>query len=86
MIFNPRYSLFGTFYNIGYLIFEIPSMLIISRPKLARYYMPSMEVAWSILTFAQCRIRNERDIYGMWFLLGVLETPVSSGSMYLLSS
>ena len=26
------YSLIGTFYNIGYLIFEIPSMMIISRP------------------------------------------------------
>lgn len=61
-------------------------MLIISRPKLARYYLPTMEVLWSILTFAQCRIRNERDIYGMRFLLGVLETPVSSGSMYILSS
>lgn len=61
-------------------------MLIISRPKLARYYLPTMEILWSILTFAQCRIRNERDIYGMRFLLGVLETPVSSGSMYILSS
>lgn len=61
-------------------------MLIISRPKLARYYLPVMETLWSILTFAQCRLRNEKDIYGLRFLLGVLETPVSSGSMYILSS
>lgn len=61
-------------------------MLIISRPKLARYYLPTMEALWSILTFAQSRIRNENDIYGMRFLLGVLETPVSSGSIYILSS
>lgn len=81
-----QYSLFGTFYNIGYLIFEIPSMLIISRPKLSRYYIPLMETLWSILTFAQCKIRNEYDIYGMRFLLGLLETPVASGSMYILSS
>ncbi|KAF7547511.1 hypothetical protein G7Z17_g7674 [Cylindrodendrum hubeiense] len=81
-----QYSLFGTFYNIGYLIFEIPSMLIISRPKLSRYYIPTMEVLWSILTFTQCRLRNERDIYGVRFLLGLLETPVASGSMYLMSS
>lgn len=82
----PRYSLFGTFYNIGYLVFEIPSMLIISRPKLARYYLPTMETLWTALTFAQSRIRSERDIYGLRFLLGILETPVSSGSMYILSS
>jgi hypothetical protein len=37
-----EYSLFGTFYNIGYLIFEIPSMMIISRPKLSRWYLPTM--------------------------------------------
>lgn len=45
-----------------------------------------MEVLWSILTFAQCRLRNEHDIFGLRFLLGVLETPVSSGSIYILSS
>lgn len=81
-----RYSLFGTFYNLGYLIFEIPSMMIISRPKISRWYVPSMEVAWSILTFVQCRLRSEKDIYGIRFLLGVLETPAASGSMYILSS
>ncbi|KAI9896777.1 hypothetical protein N3K66_007799 [Trichothecium roseum] len=81
-----QYSLFGTFYNIGYLVFEIPSMLIISRPKLARYYLPIMETLWTALTFAQSRIRSEKNIYGLRFLLGVLETPVSSGSMYILSS
>ncbi len=45
-----------------------------------------MELLWSILTFAQSRLRNERDIYGVRFLLGVLETPASSGSIYILSS
>lgn len=81
-----RYSLFGTFYNIGYLIFEIPSMMIISRPKLARYYLPTMEVLWSILTFCQSRLQNYQQIFGLRFLLGVLETPASTGSIYLLTS
>lgn len=81
-----QYSLFGTFYNIGYLIFEIPSTLIISRPLIARWYVPSMEVAWSVVTFCQSRLRNEYDIYGTRFLLGVLETPASSGAIFILSS
>lgn len=45
-----------------------------------------MEVAWSILTFCQCRLQNEKQIYGLRFLLGVLETPASTGSIYLLTS
>ncbi|KXH50347.1 vitamin H transporter [Colletotrichum simmondsii] len=81
-----RYSLFGTFYNIGYLIFEIPSMMIISRPHLTRWYLPAMECLWSITTFVQCKLRNEYDIYGIRFLLGVLETPAATGAIYLLTS
>ncbi|KAJ3958502.1 hypothetical protein N0V92_004920 [Colletotrichum tropicale] len=80
------YSLFGTFYNIGYLVFEIPSMMIISRPHITRYYLPTMECLWSIVTFVQCRLRNEYDIYGIRFLLGVLETPAATGAIYLLTS
>lgn len=81
-----RYSLFGTFYNIGYMIFEIPSMMIISRPQFARYYVPTMETLWSILTFTQSRLNGVPQIYGTRFLLGVLETPAATGSLYLLTS
>jgi MFS family permease len=61
-------------------------MMIISRPKFARYYVPTMEVAWSILTFCQCRLSNVTQIYVMRFLLGVLETPAATGSIYILTS
>ncbi|RYP66643.1 hypothetical protein DL769_005975 [Monosporascus sp. CRB-8-3] len=81
-----QYSLFGTFYNIGYMLFEIPSMMIVSRPHLSRYYLPTMEALWSMLTFVQCRLQNEKQIFGIRFLLGVLETPASTGSMYIMSS
>ncbi|KAI0860068.1 major facilitator superfamily domain-containing protein [Xylaria cubensis] len=81
-----EYSLFGTFYNIGYLVFEIPSMMILSRPHLTRYYVPTMEILWSILTFSQSRLASAQQIYGLRFLLGILETPASNGSIYILTS
>lgn len=81
-----EYSLFGTFYNIGYLVFEIPSMMIVSRPRYTRWYLPIMETAWSVLTFAQCRLSSVSQIFGLRFLLGVLETPAATGSMYILTS
>ncbi|KAF2184029.1 MFS general substrate transporter [Zopfia rhizophila CBS 207.26] len=81
-----QYSLFGTFYNLGYLVFQIPSLLLLSRPKIAKYYLPTMEVLWSIVTFCQSQMRNEHDIYGTRFLLGLLETPVASGTTYVLGS
>lgn len=61
-------------------------MMIISRPHLARYYVPTMETLWSVLTFTQSRLGSVNQIYGTRFLLGVLETPAASGSIYLLTS
>jgi MFS family permease len=81
-----RYSLFSTFYNVGYLVFQIPSMLILSRPGYARWFVPTCEVLWGILTFGQSRLSGASTIYATRFLLGVLETPVASGSLYILSS
>jgi MFS family permease len=85
-LYGNQYSLFGTFYNVGYLVCQIPSLLILSRPSLARWYLPTMEVLWSLVTFAQSQMRNEHDIYGTRFLLGLLETPVASGTTYVLGS
>ncbi|RYP93820.1 hypothetical protein DL770_000016 [Monosporascus sp. CRB-9-2] len=51
-----------------------------------QYYLPTMEALWSMLTFVQCRLQNEKQIFGIRFLLGVLETPASTGSMYIMSS
>ncbi|KAJ4307788.1 hypothetical protein N0V84_012492 [Fusarium piperis] len=81
-----QYNLFSTFYNIGYLILEIPSMMIISRPKLARWYLPICETLWSIVTFIQSRNNSAEMIYGMRFLMGLFETPAATGSLYLLAS
>ncbi|KAF4554500.1 Pantothenate transporter-like protein 1 [Elsinoe fawcettii] len=81
-----QYSLFGTFYNVGYLVCQVPSLLLLSRPKIARWYLPTMEVLWSILTFCQSQVRNEYDIYGTRFLLGLLETPAASGATYVFGS
>lgn len=81
-----RYSLFPAFYNVGYVVCQIPSMLVLSRPKYSRYFLPTMEVLWSILTFSQSQLQSAQQIYGTRFLLGLLETPVASGSLYILSS
>jgi sugar phosphate permease len=65
---------------------QVPSLLILSRPSLAKWFLPTCEVAWSILTFSQCKLNSANTIYGTRFLLGVLETPVASGSLFVLSS
>lgn len=85
-LYGNEYSKFETFYNIGYVICQVPAMLIFSRPKYTRIFLPTCEVLWSILTFAQSQLQSAPQIYGTRFLLGVLETPVASGCLFILSS
>lgn len=61
-------------------------MLLLSRPQYTRWFLPSCEVLWSTLTFAQSQLQNAPQIYGTRFLLGVFETPVASGSLFILAS
>ena len=61
-------------------------MLILSRPGYARWFVPTCEVLWGILTFSQSRLTGASTIYATRFLLGILETPVASGSLFILSS
>lgn len=81
-----EYNLFHTFYNIGYLVLEIPVMLTISRPKLSRWVLPICESLWTIVTFIQCRNNSAEMIYGLRFLMGLFETPAATGSLYILAS
>ena len=83
---GTRYSIFPAFYNAGYVVCQIPSMLLISRPQYSRYFLPTMELLWSVLTFAQARLTSAPQIYATRFLLGLLETPVATGSLFILSS
>lgn len=78
--------MFPMYYNIGYVICQIPAMLLLSRPKYTRWFLPTCEVLWSILTFAQSQLQSAPQIYGTRFLLGVLETPVASGCLFILAS
>ncbi|EGY20575.1 hypothetical protein VD0002_g7407 [Verticillium dahliae] len=85
-LYGNEYSMFPMFYNLGYVICQIPAMLFFSRPKVTRWFLPSCEVAWSILTFAQSQLKSAPQIFGTRFLLGILETPVASGCLFILSS
>ncbi|KAI5844515.1 vitamin H transporter [Morchella snyderi] len=81
-----EYSFFHTFYTMGYLIFQIPVLMILSRPKISRWFVPSCELAWGVVTFCQSRVYTAPHIYGTRFLIGALESPSFSGTNFILGS
>lgn len=73
-------------YFTAYVVFQIPGMLLISRPKLSRWLLPSLEILWGIVTFAQSRATSIEQLYAMRFLVGMLEAPVFVSTHFILGS
>ncbi|KAI9039471.1 MFS general substrate transporter [Aspergillus affinis] len=77
---------FNVCYYTAYVVFQVPGLLLMSRPTLARWLLPGLEVLWGICTFAQSRVTNVGQLYALRFLVGMLEAPVFAGTHFILGS
>ncbi|EYE91867.1 MFS general substrate transporter [Aspergillus ruber CBS 135680] len=77
---------FNVCYYTAYVVFQVPGLLLMSRPKLARWLLPGLEVLWGICTFAQSRVANVSHLYALRFLVGMLEAPVFAGTHFILGA
>ncbi|CCH45113.1 putative transporter SEO1 [Wickerhamomyces ciferrii] len=66
-------------YLLGYVIGQVPFLVLMSRPKFSKYVLPTLEVLYGICTFAQSRIVTVNQLYAVRFLLGLLEAPSFTG-------
>lgn len=77
---------FNVCYTTAYVVFQVPGMLLMSRPRLARWLLPTLEVLWGVVTFAQSRVTNVHQLYALRFLVGMFEAPVFAGTHFILGS
>ncbi|KAF7588860.1 hypothetical protein BBP40_005078 [Aspergillus hancockii] len=75
---------FNVCYYTSYVVFQVPGLLLMSRPALARWLLPTLEILWGICTFAQSRVTNVSQLYALRFLVGMLEAPVFAGTHFIL--
>ncbi|KAJ5646662.1 MFS general substrate transporter [Penicillium lividum] len=74
-LYGNELNYFNVCYYTAYVVFQVPGLLLMSRPKLARWLLPGLEVLWGICTFAQSRVTNVHQLYALRFLVGMLEAP-----------
>ncbi|KAL3460051.1 major facilitator superfamily domain-containing protein [Aspergillus heterothallicus] len=72
-------------WTVGYAIGEIPSNLLLTRIR-PRYWLPAMEVIWTILTFSLSRCRTPTQIYILRFFIGLSESTFYPGMQYIIGS
>ncbi|KAL4945620.1 hypothetical protein BDV06DRAFT_209356 [Aspergillus oleicola] len=82
---NER-NLLVTYFNIGIILGTIPSQLIQLQYVRPSVWIPSCELAWSILVMAMAGAKNSQTLYSLRFLVGLLESCSFPGYAALLGS
>jgi MFS transporter, ACS family, tartrate transporter len=84
--FSPAVYGFGAgIFFLGYVLFEVPSNLILARVG-ARVWIARIMITWGLLASAMMFIRGPLSLYGLRFLLGATEAGFFPGMIYYLSS
>lgn len=81
---DTAYGLGAGLFFIGYILFEVPSNLILYRVG-ARFWITRIMVTWGIISAAMAFVQGETSFYILRFLLGVAETGLVPGVMLYLA-
>lgn len=82
---SDQYSLALVIFFISYVIFEIPSNLILSRTR-PSIYIPAIMALWGAVTCCMALVRSAGALMAVRFVLGILEAGFAPGIMLILSS
>jgi hypothetical protein len=75
---STDYSLALLIFFVGYLLFEVPSNMIMSRSKPA-VYLPSIMAIWGAMTIAYMGVRNLSGLVALRFFVGIVESGFFPG-------
>ncbi|PMD16095.1 retrograde regulation protein 2 [Hyaloscypha hepaticicola] len=71
-IHGNQYNLLTTFFTCGYLVGQVPSQLLLTKFR-PSYYLPAVELLWTILTFCFAAVQSTKQVFAIRFLVGMLE-------------
>jgi len=81
---ETSYGLGASLFFIGYLIFEVPSNLLLARVG-ARLWFARIMVSWGLVTLALAFTQSATMFYTLRFLLGALEAGFFPGVLFVLT-
>ncbi|MEZ2126932.1 MULTISPECIES: MFS transporter [unclassified Sinorhizobium] len=81
---NTAYGLGAGLFVLGYVLFEVPSNLLLYRFG-ARRWIARIMISWGFATVAMALIGSEWQFYGIRFLIGAMEAGFAPGILYYLT-
>lgn len=72
-------------FTVGYVIGTFPGtmMMVWLRPSI---WLPSCEVVWTILVMCCAAAKNPQTLYGLRFVIGLLEATAYPGMIWVLGN
>src|SRR5262249_25514065 len=80
---ETAYAIGASIFFVGYILFEVPSNLILARVG-ARRWIARIMISWGIVATAMMFVRTPSHLYILRVLLGVTEAGFFPGIVYYL--
>lgn len=84
-LYGNQLNYMQTCWTVGYVVGQIPSNILLTRIP-PRYWIPTMEVVWSVLTFSLSRCNTATQLYVLRFFIGLGESTFYPGMQYIIGS
>lgn len=81
---DTAYGLGATLFVVGYVVFEVPSNLLLYRVG-ARRWLARIMISWGIATAAMMFVQREWQFYALRFLIGAFEAGFFPGVYYYMT-
>ncbi|KAF2821223.1 MFS transporter-like protein, partial [Ophiobolus disseminans] len=81
---DTQYSLAINLFQVSYIIFSVPSNMILARVR-PSIYIPSIMFLWGIVVAAKAAIKSPAHLWGLRFALGALEAGFSPAVLHIFS-
>jgi MFS family permease len=81
---DTQYSLAINLFQIAYIVFSVPSNMLLARMR-PSLYIPGIMFLWGIVVAAKAAIRTPAQLWGLRFALGALEAGFSPAVFHIFS-
>ena len=81
---NTAYGFGASLFVLGYVLFEVPSNLLLHRFG-ARRWIARIMISWGLATAAMVFVHTDWQFYGLRFVIGAMEAGFAPGVLYYLT-
>ncbi|KAJ5111603.1 major facilitator superfamily domain-containing protein [Penicillium argentinense] len=82
---SGEYSIALVVFFVGYVVFEVPSNLVLGRTR-PSIFLPSIMILWGTLTCVMATIKSYKHLVVLRVIIGCVEAGFAPGVLLLLSS